>query len=188
MNLVRKLVGAPDMPEITESDAPALSELDRAVDILVEMKDLSEAAVGLAYSSILFNNRALAAEVGVLEGRSDQLEDELESWVLRAAPEARNVDELAADPARLGLQDDPRRRARADLVRRAGRATAPRGADGAGGDRGDERETSSSVASPADGTSLPEFCVETETGTFVLAVQRGSRWDYPPRAVYAARG
>src|SRR5215475_15369621 len=54
----------------------------------------SDLAVGLAYSSILFNNRALAAEVGVLEGRSDQLEDELESWVLRAAPEARNVDEL----------------------------------------------------------------------------------------------
>ena len=35
------------------------------------MKDLAEAAVGLAYSSILFNNRALAAEVGVLEARSD---------------------------------------------------------------------------------------------------------------------
>ena len=30
----------------------------------------------------------------MLEARSDQLEDELESWVLRAAPEARDVDEL----------------------------------------------------------------------------------------------
>ena len=52
-----------EQPETPESEAPALSELDRAVDILVEMKDLSEATVGLAYSSILFNNRALAAEV-----------------------------------------------------------------------------------------------------------------------------
>ena len=50
------------------------------------MKDLAEAAVGMAYSSLLFNNRSLAAEVGVLEARSDQLRDELESWVLRAAP------------------------------------------------------------------------------------------------------
>ena len=58
------------------------------------MKDLSEAAVGLAYSSLLFNNRSLAAEVGALEARSDILHDELESWVLRAAPEARNPDEL----------------------------------------------------------------------------------------------
>ena len=58
------------------------------------MKDLAEAAVGLAYSSLLFNNRSLAAEVGALEARSDILHDELESWVLRAAPEARNPDEL----------------------------------------------------------------------------------------------
>ena len=74
--------------------APPLSELDRAVDILVEMKDLAEAAVGLAYSALLFNNRSLAAEVGTLEARSDILHDELESWVLRAAPEARDPDAL----------------------------------------------------------------------------------------------
>src|SRR5215475_1370086 len=65
VNLVRELAGAPPMPEAPSDDVPALSELDRAVDILVEMKDLAEAAVGLAYSSILFNNRTLAAEVAV---------------------------------------------------------------------------------------------------------------------------
>src|SRR5207302_11036311 len=81
VNPVRKLAGAPPIPQAPESDAPPLSELDRAVDILVEMKDLAEAAVALAYASILFNNRTLAAEVGVLEARSDVLEDELESWV-----------------------------------------------------------------------------------------------------------
>ncbi len=94
VNLVRELAGAAPLAQVQEDDAPALSELDRAVDILVEMKDLSEAAVGLAYSSLLFNNRSLAAEVGALEARSDILHDELESWVLRAAPEARNPDEL----------------------------------------------------------------------------------------------
>ena len=95
VNLVRELAGAAPLAQMApDDDAPALSELDRAVDILVEMKDLSEAAVGLAYSSLLFNNRSLAAEVGALEARSDILHDELESWVLRAAPEARNPDEL----------------------------------------------------------------------------------------------
>ena len=92
-NLLRELVGAPRRPG-PRTTAPPLSELDRAVDILVEMKDLAEVAVGLAYSSLLFNDRALAAEVGALEARSDTLHDELESWVLRAAPEARNPDEL----------------------------------------------------------------------------------------------
>ena len=94
VNLVRELAGAAPLAQVPGDDVPALSELDRAVDILVEMKDLAEAAVGLAYSSLLFNNRSLAAEVGALEARSDILHDELESWVLRAAPEARNPDEL----------------------------------------------------------------------------------------------
>ena len=62
--LLRGLAGGPSTPEVEEDEAPPLSELDRAVDILVEMKDLAEAAVGLAYSSLLFNNRALAAEGG----------------------------------------------------------------------------------------------------------------------------
>src|SRR4029079_9006938 len=82
------------VPDADDDDLPPLNELDRAVDILVEMKDLSEAAVGLAYASLLFNDRGLAAEVSALEDRSDLLHDELESWVLRAAPEARNPDEL----------------------------------------------------------------------------------------------
>ena len=92
--LLRELAAASPMPAPPDEDLPPLSELDRAVDLLIELKDLSEAAVGMAYSSILFNNRALAAEVGALEARSDILHDELESWVLRAAPEARNVDDL----------------------------------------------------------------------------------------------
>src|SRR5207244_3285948 len=52
VNLVRALAGAPELPAAPTDDAPALSELDRAVDILVELKDLAEAAVGLAYSSL----------------------------------------------------------------------------------------------------------------------------------------
>ena len=52
VNLLRLLAGAPPLPELPDDDAPPLSELDRAVDILVELKDLSEAAVGLAYSSL----------------------------------------------------------------------------------------------------------------------------------------
>jgi uncharacterized protein with PhoU and TrkA domain len=36
--------------------------------------------------------------------------------------------------------------------------------------------------SAAAGRSLKELRLETETGMFVLAVQRGSRWIYRPRA------
>ena len=43
-------------------------------------------------------------------------------------------------------------------------------------------ETVVEDGSNADGTSLRDLRVETETGMFVLAVQRGSRWTYRPRA------
>ena len=46
-------------------------------------------------------------------------------------------------------------------------------------------ETSTQIVveagSAADGRSLAELRVETETGMFVLAVQRGARWNYRPR-------
>ena len=35
--------------------------------------------------------------------------------------------------------------------------------------------------SPADGRSLKQLQLETETGMLVLAVQRGRRWIYRPR-------
>ena len=47
-NLLREIVGAPPLPTAPERETPALTELDRAVDILVEMKNSAEAAVGLA--------------------------------------------------------------------------------------------------------------------------------------------
>ena len=77
VNLIREIAGAPALPDLPESEGPPLTELDRAVDILVEMKNSAEVAVGLAYSALLFNDRALAAEVGTLEARSDVLHDEL---------------------------------------------------------------------------------------------------------------
>src|SRR6266511_2592693 len=66
-NLLREIVGAPPLPVAPERETPALTELDRAVDILIEMKNSAEVAVGLAYSSLLFNDPEIAAEVATLE-------------------------------------------------------------------------------------------------------------------------
>src|SRR5512141_1274700 len=185
VNLLRELAGAPPMPLAPQPQAPALSELDRAVDILVEMKDLAEATVGLAYSSILFNNRSLAGEVGVLEARSDQLEDQLESWVLRAAPEARDVDELRG-LIRLASASESICDAARDMtwyvehggplhpvVQMAREETEETSA-----------ETVVQPGSPADGKTLKDLAVETETGMFVLGIQRGTRWVYRPRGPF----
>ena len=72
------------------STAP-LTDLDRAVDVLVEMKNISEVAVGLAYSALVLRDQGLAAEVSHLEDRLDEMKERLELWVLRgrAGPSTR---------------------------------------------------------------------------------------------------
>lgn len=182
VNELRLLAGAPTLPLPPEGDEPALSELDRAVDILVEMKDLAEAAVGMAYSSLLFNNRSLAAEVGSLEARSDQLRDELESWVLRAAPEARDPDELRGLIRLAGASEEICDAAR-DMTWYVehGEALHPVVQMALEETEETSAETIVQPGSSAAGRSLKELRLETETGMFVLAVQRGARWIYRPR-------
>jgi uncharacterized protein with PhoU and TrkA domain len=186
VNHVRDLAGAPPLPEAPGDEPPPLSELDRAVDILVEMKDLAEAAVGLAYSALLFNNRSLAAEVGTLEARSDILHDELESWVLRAAPEARDPDALRG-LLRLGAASEYMCDAARDMTWYVEQGEPLHPVVQLALE--ETEETSSEVVvergSQAAGRSLKELRVETETGMFVLAVQRGSRWIYRPRSGFS---
>ncbi len=188
VNLVRELAGAPALPEPPDDDVPPLSELDRAVDILVELKDLSEAAVGLAYSSLLFNNRSLAAEVGALEARSDILHDELESWVLRSAPEARDPDELRG-LLRLGSASESMCDAARDMTWYVehGEPLHPVVQLALEETEETSAETVVEEGARADGRTLKELRLETETGMFVLAVQRGSRWIYRPRGPFQIR-
>jgi uncharacterized protein with PhoU and TrkA domain len=180
--LARELMGAPPLPDAPEPPPIPFSDLDRAVDLLVEMKNSAEVAVGLAYSALLFNDQALAAEVGNLEARSDAVHDELESWVLRSSPEARNTDDLRGllhlAHASEMIFDSAREMTR--LVEQGEElhpviAAALVESDEVG------HETIVQAGSPADGRSIKELSVETETGMFVLAVQSGRRWTYRPK-------
>src|SRR5256714_1253914 len=182
VNLIRAIAGAPALPPGPESEAPPLTELDRAVDILVEMKNSAEVAVGLAYSSLLFADPALAAEVATLEGRSDVLHDQLESWVLKAAPEARRPDELRG-LLRLAYASETIFDAARDMtwLIEQGEELHPVIAMALEESEEVATETVVEEGSHAAGRSLKDLQLETETGMFVLAVQRGRRWVYRPR-------
>ncbi|MCJ7670804.1 MAG: potassium channel protein, partial [Acidimicrobiia bacterium] len=95
INELRELAGAPEWRPPTVVEDPAITDLDRAVDVLVEMKNVSEVAIGLAYSALLFNDQSLAAEVNHLEDRLDEMRERLEVWVLRSA-----ADEVDPSPLR----------------------------------------------------------------------------------------
>jgi uncharacterized protein with PhoU and TrkA domain len=181
VDLIREIAGAPPLPG-PDTEAPPLTELDRAVDILIEMKNSAEVAVGLAYSSLLFNDPALAAEVATLEGRSDVLHDELESWVLRASPEARRPDELRG-LLRLAYASESIFDAARDMTWLVEHGEELHPVVQAALEETEEVATETVVeeGSHAAGRSLKQLQLETETGMFVLAVQRGRRWVYRPR-------
>jgi uncharacterized protein with PhoU and TrkA domain len=181
-NLIRGVAGAPSLPDAPEPEGSPLTELDRAVDILVEMKNSAEVAVGLAYSSLLFRDPALAAEVGTLEARSDILHDELESWVLKAAPEARNPDELRG-LLRLAYATEQIFDAARDMTWLIEQGEELHPVIQMALEESEEvaAETIVERGSRAQGNSLKQLQLETETGMFVLAIQRGRKWIYRPR-------
>ncbi|MDQ4143914.1 MAG: potassium channel protein [Actinomycetota bacterium] len=185
----RELMGAVATGDDPEGSDIALYDLDKAVDLLIEMKNSAEVAVGLAYSSLLFNDRALAAEVTNLERRSDELHDELESWVLRSAQEARNPDDLRG-LIRLAHASEMIFDSAREMTRLVEQGEELHPVIAAALVESDEVGHDTVVApnSQAEGKSIRELAIETETGMFVLAVQRGRRWTYrpKPRFVFSA--
>jgi uncharacterized protein with PhoU and TrkA domain len=79
----RDLTGTP--LERPDAEPASISDLERAVESVVLMKNMSELAVDLAYGSVLFDSADLAKEVRELEIEVDALQSRFEAWALRAA-------------------------------------------------------------------------------------------------------
>ncbi len=189
---VRHLAGAPRIRRTTaevETDRGSLSELERAVDLLIEMKNLSEVAVGLAYSALLYYDSGLAREVVAIEDEMDNMRYRTERWVLLAA---RHMD----DPGRLRgmLHLSIASEAIADCAQEMvwmvekGEEIHPVLSAAVGESDEVVSKLTVSQGSPADGQSLRALRLETETGMYALAVNRGGRWTYRPRETYVLRG
>ncbi len=166
-----------------------LSELERAVDILIEMKNLSEVSVGLAYSALLYYDAGLAREVVAIEDEMDEMRYRLERWVLLAAqhvedaPRLRGILHLAT--ASEAIADCAQEMV---WIVEKGEEVHPVLSAAVG--ESDEVVLKLTVVSgsPADGRTLGSLRLETETGMYVLAVNRGGRWSYRPRDTYSLQG
>jgi uncharacterized protein with PhoU and TrkA domain len=185
---LHELAAAPSWDPPPVAAAGVLTDLDRAVDVLVEMKNISEAAVGLAYSALALRDVGLAAEVRHLAERLDEMKDHLQLWVLRAAKDdvdpspLRGLLQLASAAEELGDQanqmvwlitDD---RGFHPIVKVAlGEADVV------------ATQVPVAAGSVADGASLAELQLDIEPGFHVLAIRRDNRYLYRPRGFAVLR-
>jgi uncharacterized protein with PhoU and TrkA domain len=185
---IRELAGArPVDPEPTQNGTH-LSELERAVDILIEMKNLSEVAVGLAYSALLYDDAGLAREVVAIEDEMDEMRYRLERWVLLAACHVEDSSRLRG-LLHLATASETIADCAMEMVWMVENGEEIHPVLSAAVEESDEvvLKLTISASSPADGKTLEELQLETETGMFVLAINRGGRWTYRPRGTYALR-
>jgi uncharacterized protein with PhoU and TrkA domain len=179
---LRTLAGAPEWRPPTVGEDPTITDLDRAVDVLVEMKNISEVAVGLAYSALLFYDQSLAAEVNHLEDRLDEMRERLEVWVLRGAAE-----QIDPSPLRgllhLGSAAEQLGDSAQQMVWLVEQGEEMHPVLGLA--LGDSDEVIARVpvgaGSQLEGKTLREAKLELETGTYLLAIRRAGRYIYRPR-------
>jgi uncharacterized protein with PhoU and TrkA domain len=186
---IRELAGARPLEATPEQNGSQLSELERAVDILIEMKNLSEVAVGLAYSALLYYDAGLAREVVAIEDEMDEMRYRLERWVLLAAPRVEDSSRLRG-LLHLGIASEAITDCAQEMVWIVEKGEEVHPVLSAAVGESDEvvLKLTVSPGSPADGKTLEDLQLETETGMFALAVNRGGRWTYRPRDTFTLRG
>lgn len=164
-----------------EPEDAIVSDLDRAVSLIIEMKDQSELAVGLAYTSLLFDNREVADEVVALDSRMDDMRYRLDLWILEAAKRISNVEYLRGLLYMSSFAENISNAASSivDVIirdieippvfKRIVRES-------------DEIITKVNVGknSSLNGKTLKEASLETVTGMAVLAINSKGRWKYRP--------
>jgi uncharacterized protein with PhoU and TrkA domain len=158
-------------------------------DLLVEMKDISEHIVDLAYAAVVFDSDDLAAEVRALEERMDYLRYQMRMIALMASRTKEDAEQLAgilqvasaAEAISNGAGDivdllEQRIEARPFLPFVLGEADEKLRAVHVGAD------------STMAGRAIGDLRVESETGMRIIALRRGRKWVYDPEGEAVLRG
>lgn len=175
--MIRTLAGL-GARELPHADDVGVNPTDRAIDIVVEMKNLAEVSVGLAYAAVLFADRDLASEVNRLEDRLDDMRETLEHWVLDAAqdsgprPELRGLLHVAVASESIG----DAAQSMVWLIER-GEELHPIIAEALGEAEDVIGLLQIDAGSAADGQMIRQMDLH---GMAVLALSRRGRWTYRP--------
>ena len=172
---------AEDIETIEEISDEMVEEGKSMKDLLIEMKDLSEAVMDLAYSAVLVNSKALAESVMEMEEEMDKLRYEIEIkamlstrnredaedmvGIMHIAQAAQLVSDAASDIVDVVLRGEGDHPVLASLLQEADDVFV--------------RVEISGDSMLADKT-LNELKLATHTGMYVVTIQRGRRWYHRP--------
>ena len=168
------------VPKVSQESG--IGQLERAVDVIVEMKNRSELAVGLAYTAVLFDSEEVAIEAEVIEEEMDEMKYDLQRWVLRAAKHVDDIENLRG-LLHLSVSTEIISDAALKIANVVLHEIEPHPILAMAMRESDEVITRVEIAAGAemDGETLGDLDLATETGMYVLAVKRGGRWTYNPK-------
>ncbi len=151
------------------------------LEILTEMKDLSELMTSLAYSALVLDSDPIGDEVEQLAQRMDWLKYQLR---LIASMSVRTKEEAAQVAGILQIADASEHIANAaeEMVELLDADVEARPFLGKVMMDADDAVTTAKVPeeSQAIGKTLGELDIETMIGVRVIAIRRGKRWVYDP--------
>lgn len=163
--------------EFEEVDHEPLTVLE----ILREMKDLSELMTSLAYSALILDNDPISEEVEAMATRMDWLKYQLRQ---AASLGVRSIDEAEQMSGVLQIGDASEHIANAatDMIEILDAKVATRPFLRRVLDEADDRITTLQIpdGSRAVGSTLGDLELESKTGVRALAIRRGKRWVYDP--------
>ncbi|AEH25079.1 potassium channel family protein [Pyrococcus yayanosii] len=150
-------------------------------EIFIEMKNIAELMVDLAYASILFGDKEIAEEVLDLEERMDLLNYHLTTHAVLAARNVREAEQVTAILQMANAIEDISNAA-GDLAKMVleGLELHPVIKEAI---MESEEIIGKIVVSPDSvlvGRTLGELKLATNTGVWIIAVKRGRRWIFGP--------
>ena len=150
-------------------------------DLLLEMKNLSELMIDLAYSAALFNDKELAEDVIELEGRTDTLAYLLDMEIMIAARDAEDAESLIG-VSRVAAAADKVSDAAADIAAIVIRNIGIHPIIGEIFEKVEERLMKVTVKEGAiiAGKAIEELDLAARMGVDIIAIRRNKDWILDP--------
>ncbi|KZX14613.1 TrkA-C domain protein [Methanobrevibacter cuticularis] len=150
-------------------------------DILIEMKNLSELMVDLAYSAVLFNSKDAAKEVSKLENKVNSLNYEIKKQSLVAARSNEDAEKLTA-LLEIAEAAESIANAAKDLADIVIKGFKPHPVFKMVMEESDKMIISVKIqhGSELSNKSLGELFLANRTGMRVIAIRRDESWIYGP--------